>query len=868
MTGRELPRGLITFLFTDIEGSTRLFRQLGEGYVPVLDEHHRILRAVWESHGGAEVSTEGDSFLVAFDDPDSAVVAAADAQRALGAAQWPEGVEVRVRMGLHSGLAAPRGDSYVALAVHQAARVIQPAHGGQILVSEDTVFLASEDLPLTLRPLGRYRLRDFSHPVRLYQVVGEGLAAEFPALRATPADHHNIVQRPTPTIGREELISQLAGQVASRQTLTLLGPGGVGKSRLATELGLTIAHDWADGVWLVELAAVGEPDLVPAAVADAVGAPKHPGGARTDDILDHLEGRRAVVILDNCEHVLDACRKLVDRLRAVCPDVAILATSREPLRVTGEQAWRIEPLAVPPPSASHHEVLAAPAVRLFEERGSRVRPGFVVDESSAAAVSSIVRHLDGLPLLIELAAAHLAAQSPAEIHRGIEESVRYLRSRDPEVSERHRTMEGLLSWSYRLLSGPEKTAFRRLAVFASKFLREGAEAAVDAGITGDEIDEILFSLVDRSLVEPDFGSDDTRYGLLETVRRYGRRLLDEEAEAVAVAERLAAYFLTNLGPWLPADRRWVSDLAVEIDNLRALIPPLSEDHPRLAQEIACSIGRYHDAVQSFHDGIEETERLAALLTEPSATRASLLTTLSYLYLRTGQVDQAETWLRSAQELAQEHGTTDWDDVGIERTRGEITRRRGDLAGAVSIARAALERPISERGRSRMYNLLGTTSAALGDLAAAYEACRRELDLNERLGYEGYVATAHGNLAEVALRLGDMPAAARHQRSSLSLAVAQGTPAPVAFSLIVAARIAGWREDWETAVSLHAAAERQLEEIGLALYDDDQKESEALLSRARDHLSEPAFEEARGRILDLPDAIQVADEVLASTEQPA
>ena len=869
MANRSPPAGLITFLFTDIEGSTRLFRSLGERYVEVLEHHNKLLRSVWSEHGGFEVSTEGDSFLVAFDDADNAVTAAAAAQRGLSAAEWPDQATVKVRMGLHSGLAAPRRDSYVALAVHQAARVIQPGHGGQILVSQDTVFLTSERLELGLRPLGRYRLRDFAQPVRLYQVIGEGLAESFPALRATPADRHNIVERPTATIGRAGLIDELVPHVLARQALTLIGPGGVGKSRVAADLGLTIAPDWRDGVWLVELAAVVEPDLVAAAVADAVGASSHTAGVRTDDILEHLEARRAVVILDNCEHLIEACRTLVEMLRAKCPEVAIVTTSREPLRTPGERTWRIDPLPVPDHSIPADAVIDYPAVNLFQARGERVRPGFTVNTGNAPAIAAIVRHLDGLPLLIELAAAHLAAQSPSEIHRGIEDGFRYLRSRDPDMSERHRTMEGLLSWSYRLLAPDEQRALRRVAVFGSKFSRQAAEAAIESPDDGVGSDDVLFSLVDRSLVEPHFGPDHTRYGLLETIRRYGRKLLHDAGETAEVTAKVARYFLERVGPWLPADQHWVGLVAADLDNLRSLIPPLVDHQPETAQEIACVIGRYHDATQSFLDGIEELVRLASQLAKPSPTRVELLTTLSYLYLRTGQVEKAEEVLSIAQDLELTCGSPEWDDIAVERTRGEIVRRRGDLVGAVEIARAALERPISDRARSRMYNLLGTTSAALGDYETAYDACRRELELNERLGWDGYVATAHGNLAEVALRLGDIPAAARHQRSSLALAVALGTPGPVAFSLIVAARIAGWREEWATAAELHAAAEAQLEEIGLELYTDDRDESDALLARARTALGEAAFGDAtaRGTGRSLPDAIEAADEVLASTHQP-
>jgi tetratricopeptide (TPR) repeat protein len=411
--------------------------------------------------------------------------------------------------------------------------------------------------------------------------------------------------------------------------------------------------------------------------------------------------------------------------------------------------------------------------------------------------------------------------------------------------------------------------FRRLSVFATGFSRDTARAAVaDDDIESDDVDEMVWALVEKSLVETNFETQNTRYGLLETVRSYGMHHLDESGETPKVAVRLTRWFLDRIGPWLPPDRRWVGEVGMEQDNLRTLITLIPEDQQELAQQIACILGRHHDANQTFQEGIHELNRLASLLTTPSATRVSMLTTLSDLYLRTGQVDRAQELVDTAAALREQYGAPDWDDVAVERTLGEITRRSGDLARAVEIARQTLDKPVTDRGRSRMYNLLGSTSAALGDLDAAYDACERELELNEKLGDDSYVASAHGNLAEVAMRLGDMPAAAAHQQSCLHLAMTQGSPALVAFSLIVAARLAGWRTDWVKAVNLLAQGEEQLNEIGLVLYDDDLRQSQELLAAAREELGQEGVDAAyaQGRGATLPDAIDLADEMLTAAQQ--
>jgi len=869
-TAGDLPSGIVTFVFTDIEGSTRLFHRLGDGFVEILERHHEILRQAWAAHGGHEISAEGDSFFVAFATSEDAMAACADGQRALEAEPWGDDAALKVRMGIHRGLASPHEGTYVAVAVHQAKRVEDAAHGGQILVSEQAAEGVTPAHGYDLRPIGKFRVRDFPEPIRLYQVIGKGLPDEFAAVRAMPAEGHNIVRPATPTVGRERAMQGLMGRIAPRRTVTLTGPGGVGKSRLAAELGMTIAPKWEDGVWLVPLSGVGEPSLVAGAVANAIGAPADPSGARSENVLRHLETRSAMIILDGCEHLAQACADLIGLVHDACEGVGFVATSREPLRAVGEVVWPVDPLEVPAARERDPTLVAeTPAGRLFLERALAARPTFSIDDDNAATIAEICRHLDGLPLLIELAAAHVSHQSPAEILSGLEHRFRLLRSRDPRLSERHQTVEGLLDWSYRLLEHSERAALRRLSVFATTFSPWTAAPAV----AGDDIEdrgvpELIWSLVDRSLVVADVAANATRYRLLETVRTYARRLLDEEGQTGTTARRLARGMMEALGPWLSQDHDWVGEMTIEIDNLRGLVTLLPGEDEELAQQIACSMGRYHDAVQTYRDGIEELTGLIRILDHPSPTRVSLLSTLAYLHSRTGQLDRAEELVAAAAALQSEHGSPDWDEVAVERAQGDVARRRGELDTAIAIARDALERPLSTRGKARMYNLLGIAAAGAGDFDTAYEALGRELELNEELGLGIFVASAHGNLAEIALRLGKVDQAARHQGRCLEAAIAQGFPAMVAFSLIVAARIAADGGDWAEAVLLHSRADALLDEIGLVLYADDQRESEKLMTDARERLGDDGFAALlpEGSEMEIPSAVERARKVFAAASQ--
>ena len=864
--GHDLPSGIVTFVFTDIEGSTRLLRRLGNRYSDVLDRHLELMASAWEAHGGHLLDTAGDGALLVFKEASAAVEACAEAQRLLVTEPWPEGSRPMVRIGLHTGLAAPHGREYRALAVHQASRVMSAAHGGQVLLSDATVARLSRLEDVAILPLGRFRVRDFDEPVQLFELAGHDLPSGFPAVRALPADGHNLVAPPTSFRGREQEATEVISHLGPGRLVTLTGPGGVGKTRLATEIGLACCAEWADGVWMVDLAPIDEPSLVAPAIGAAVGVPSR-GGDSWDELLDHLREREALLVLDNCEGLAAACGVAADQLLAACPACGVLATSRVPLAVHREHLWRVRPLELPPSGATTPEVAASPAVALFVDRVTPVRHDFQLDASTASAVVEICRRLDGLPLAVELAAARLGVLSPQEVLRGLSDRFRLLRNNNPTLPARQRTLEALLEWSDRLLNDNERACLRRLAALGSSFSIAAATAAVadDDDILAYEVPELVWSLVEKSLAVADLTANATRYRLLESVHEFARKRLDACGETEAVAAKLATWYLSRLGPQCRHHRGWSSEVGVELDNLRALVPLVAPTLPSVAQELAFTIAHYLDAVQSFRQAIAELGRHVEELGSPTPNRISLFTSLADLYLRIGEVGVAKALVAEAEALHHEVGSLpDWDDVAIERTRGDLACRSGDYVTAVDAARRVLAGELSPRGRARMCSQLGIAALALGDLEVAASAFEQELDAYRQLGDRVFEASALGNLAEVALRRDDPAAAARHQRSCLELALELGAPAMVGFSLIVAARLSAADGKWDIATRLHSQAESILDATGLVLYEDDQRLSDLMLEGARFELGDLAFGAARaeGRSLDLPAAAALADRMLA------
>lgn len=530
---RELPSGLVTFCFVDVAGSTRAFRSNPEGYPAALTAHHELVRAAFAQSGGVIVETEGDGLFAAFADASAALAGCLRAQLSIAAREWPAGLALRSRMGLHCDQAVPAGDGYVALGVHQAARVSAAAHAGQVLCSAAIAAQAGDQLPAAaqLALLGSFRLKDFDAPAPLFEMRHPGLASPFPAPRAPRVAAGNLRLARTSFVGREAELEQLADLLAEHRLVTILGPGGVGKTRLAYRVAAELTDSFAQGAWVVELAAVSGSGLVADAVARALPLPAA-GAGTAEAVLAFLAGRELLLVLDNCEHVQDGAAELTDWLLDEAPGIRVLATSRMPLAVAGEARFGLQPLGLPPDQADISDLLDSEAVRLFVERARTARPQFAVDAHNAAAVTEICRRLDGLPLALELAGARTATLTPADLLSRLDRQLGVLASDVRGLPERHRTLQATLAWSYDLLADPEQVLLARLAVFAGVFdLDWAAVTCGRAPLSPGEISDLLEGLTAKSLAVAIDHDGRTQYKLLLTVREYAAQRLAERGEA-------------------------------------------------------------------------------------------------------------------------------------------------------------------------------------------------------------------------------------------------------------------------------------------------------------------------------------------------
>jgi predicted ATPase/class 3 adenylate cyclase len=821
-----LPLGTVTFLFTDIEGSTRLLQQLGSRFAALLAEHRQIMEQVCEEHHGSVVGNQGDGFFIAFPQGRDGLSAALQAQRALAGHAWTGGVNVRVRMGLHTG--EPQisaSENYVGIDVHRAARIASAAHGGQVLLSQRTRDLVENDLPegVTLRDLGEHRLKDLRQPKHLYQLVIPGLPSEFPPLMSLDASPNNLPIQLTSFIGRSKEIQEVMELLSAGRLVTLTGPGGSGKTRLALQVASEMLKHF-HGVFFVALAPISDPGLVASTVAQTLGVQETAGRSILDSLKDYLHNKNMLLVLDNFEQVIVAA-SVVSELLEICSKLKILVTSREALRVTGEQEYWVPPLALPDLKnlPSQESLSQYTAVELFIQRARAVRPDFQITNETAPAVAEICHRLDGLPLAIELAAARIKLLPPRAMLSRLEQRLDFLTGGGRDLPARQQTLRGAIAWSYDLLEEGEQRIFRRLSVFVGGCTLEGAEqVAGDDSFFSSFLDQVG-SLLDKSLIrQVEDGRGEPRFVMLELLREFGLEQLKAREEQETIRERHARYFLSLTGQAQESLERgeqvqWMDRMEQEHGNLRAAFEwsRTAAGMEELCLQLAGALGLFWEGHGHFSEG---RERLSALLSMQATQgqtidRARLLARAAELAYR--QSDYAATVELAEESLAIYRQFDDPQGIASMLIKlGNCATEAGDFEAASGYLEEALaiwQKLQNRHGTARALISLGWAALRPGNYPLASLRLEQALALSRELGDTRSMGFALSGLGEIALRQDRFGRARQLLEESLALRRQLGNKWGIGVSLGTLGWLAIREGDWDRAMawlgeSLHVRSE--------------------------------------------------------------
>jgi predicted ATPase/class 3 adenylate cyclase len=869
----QAPPHVVTYLFTDIEGSTRLWEQEPERMRPALERHDAIARAAVEGNGGVVVKITGDGIHAAFEDPMGAIGATLQLQQALDDPDATDAVPLRVRCGLHVGVDERRDNDFFGRAVNRAARIMSVAHGGQVLLSQAVAVLVGDRLPegVALRDLGSVRLRDLASPERLYQIVHPNLQEHFPALRTLEATPNNLAQQVTSFVGRERELSEIKKLLTTSRLVTLVGAGGIGKTRLSLQVAADVLDEYPDGVWLVELAHVSDGRLLPQVVAFVLGVRDRPGRPMVETLAQHVADRKLLIILDNCEHMLQACAELARRGLQAAPKLKILASSREHLHVAGEATYSVPALALPDASATVPlETLSQyEALRLFVERATAAQPSFQMTSRNAAIITEICRRLDGIPLAIELAAARVRALSVEQIAARLGDRFRLLAGGDRTSLPRQQTLRALIDWSYDLLDEEEKAFLRRVAVFAGGWTLEAAEAVGAGGqLTEPEVIDVLSRLVEKSLVVLD--AEGGRYRLLETVRQYAQERLEESGERNEVCGRHLAFYLAfgekaRSQMFGPEQATWLARIDLERENLLAAHAwcENAQNGAELDLKLVHALKAYWLTRGLLGLGrrivVEALERPGAQ--QRTLARAAGLFDVGQNCSFMGRYEEARTHLEESLSIARE--LDDKERVAaVLQPLAMVCVGQGDSATARRHLEEALElaRKLGDKREiAAALNALGQVHRVDGKLDEAEPLYEDVLSLARELNDGESIAIALLNLAMVSIGRDAIPRARAALFDVLALNQKIGSK-PVGQSVLeVSAGLAAARGEWENAARFFGVAEAQAAQTGLHRDPTDEAFLAPLIAKARSALGTDAFNDAesRGRLLSYEDAMAEA-----------
>lgn len=777
---RQALSGAVTLLFSDIEGSTARWTMYPEAMPVYLRRHDDLLRSSIETNGGTVFKTVGDEFCAVFASTESAIAAALDAQYALAAQDWCAVGGLRVRMAVHTGAVTERDGDYFGSTVNRVARLLAAGHGGQVLISAE----AAEALPadavarIALRDLGRHRLKDFPELSSIYQLLAPDLPEVFPPLRTVAERPGNLPQHLPELVGRERDTAELRQRLKEHRLVTLVGAGGVGKTALATQIGADVLQEYEDGVWIAELAPV-DARAVDSTLAGVFGVTSLSDGSIVEALAAQLRGKNVLLIVDNCEHVIHAAANAIHALLRDCAQLRVLATSREPLGVNGENTYRLPVLAIPPETAVTAQAVSTyGSCALFEERARAQVPAFRITDENAKAVARVCRRLDGIALAIELAAPRLRVLSIDQLADRLAERFRLLTGGKRNVLAHHQTLRALIDWSYELLSENERILLRRTALFPGGWTI-GAAVDVCAGDSFEEWDILdhLTTLVDKSLIISDAHGDEQRFRMLESTREYALERLDESGERDAVAGRQADYFYDLAQradvawPEVPA-KAWIAPLDEELDNFRAALTWCSAHDCDLAMGLFGSLEAYWWDAQPIEGRrwVQDLRGIADVLPHAPLTARYWLTAAGVAL----SLAQEKTAAAAAEKAIDVYEALD-DAAGAaaaKRCYGAALIRLGKLDAGEAAAAQALE-VFRSIGNRRLIALalrtLATAPILRGDLDAAATLYREALALSQALGDERGVQIIAGNLAEIEAYAGNYEQALAHGREALEIA---------------------------------------------------------------------------------------------------
>ncbi len=849
-----LPTGTITFLFTDIEGSSRLWERFPVAMRHSLARHDDIMRTAIAAHSGFVFKTVGDAFCVAFDTAIDALHAAADAQAALDSEPWEKTGPLHVRMALHVGAAELRDNDYFGDALNRVSRILAGAHGEQTLLTLPVEELVRDQLggDVALRDLGEHRLRDLDRPEHLFQLLISGHREAFPPLRTLIATPTNLPTNLSTFVGREKHVAEVRRLLERSRLLTLTGTGGTGKTRLSLQVAAQVFDDHPDGVFFVELATLSDPQRTLETVAGALGVREEVEIPLRQTLIRFLEKRALLLILDNCEHLLAECAALSTSLLAACPDLRILATSRTPLGISGERTWAVPPLTVLNPARDLFQVPDVvakvsqfEAVRLFIDRAASAKPGFVVNEGNAPAIAQICWRLDGIPLAIELAAARARVLSPEQIATRLDDRFRLLTGGNRSVLPHQQTLRALIDWSYDLLSDPERVLFRRLGAFGGGRTIEGIEAVC----TGDGVDafdaiDLLQQLVDKSLLavesHPEFGD---RYTMIESVWQYAQEKLKESGESESLQNRHLDYFLDlakEAQPGLqgPDVAIWLERVDTERGNFRlafdwAVRTPANAGK---ALVLAGSLVRYFEIRGNLVEARKIFDRVLAApgAHEPGLPRAAALSGAGRIAWCQDRTADASQLYSCAGDLYEKCGDT--VQSALNRAfLGFMERSAGDLDAADARFTASYQIG-TETGNLLLVGIslsgLGTIASDRGDAVTSRRLKEESLALFRALGDSWIVGYNLWGVARACVAEGDTAAARRALEEWVEIARHLGNRWALPYVMKVLGDVLLIEGNAASTARLFGAAESAREALGITLDAADQTDLDQSIEQLR------------------------------------